>query len=133
MKNYKKLKEIIIARLKLRPKIDLSLNSFNEEKFLKSNFFDRYIDFLKDFYNMFNENSFESLEMNEKTYNHIIDQWNHIYDSYSCHSFPFRVTLYDFVSMNYDEVIAYKEKCAKFCTLIRKSHELYNELLTFYK
>lgn len=134
MENNEKLKGIILAHIKSEKGLSLPFKKFNEKKFLESDFLDRYIDFLKDF-NMvfFDKSSFELSEIDNKIYEDIILRLYHVDHDYSPRTFPFSISIRDFISMDHDKIIAYQKRCAKYYTLIYKANALYNEFVKFYE
>lgn len=112
---------------------DVTYKKLNEKKLSKSDFINRFLNFLVDYDKVFNKNVFDT----------VVHEWlDYGKEDYDCikyflltssqeYSLPFRME--DFINMTLDDFVAYQEKCAKICALLDEKRALYEEFNTFYE
>lgn len=112
---------------------DVTYKKLNIKKLLKSDFIDRFLDFVEAYDEAFDKNVFDT----------VVDKWlDYGKEEYDCikyflatspleYSLPFSIE--DFVNMTLDDFVLYQEKCAKICALLDEKKALYEEINTFYE
>lgn len=105
----------------------------NVKRLLASGFIDRFLGFLKDYDEMFNNNVLDTavtkwLKHGEEEYEYI-----KFFLNVTTIEYQMPTTIYEFVSMSPDEHIAFQKKCARICALLDKKRALYQEFNTFYE
>lgn len=109
------------------------MKNLNVKKLLKSDFIDRFLDFVEAYDEVFDKNVFDT----------VVDKWlDYGKEEYDCikyflmtsrseYSLPFSIE--DFINMTLNDFVTCQEKCAKICALLDEKRALYEEFITFYE